>query len=224
LEFSLQNRKLISNKPLDLDHVFCFVDTDFRSRPEHHRSGFNWVYKEHKGQGTSNACALLGNKYLELIWANDLELANTNILRLGDRHNWRDTDYSPLGLALKGDESYLYNSDFEVYPTPYGMKIPVLKTCLADPTIPLIFIIIESEIQEKIKRKYPLKAYSHKNSAFEIRSIELVSPTQNESLPLPDGIDLIPGKSHGMRIYITGKNRKTFSMGPVDIEISREAS
>jgi hypothetical protein len=88
---------------LGLDHAFFLVDDLAGAAGRLEADG--WVLdsgRRHAGQGTRNRRLRWRERFFELLWLHDEAQARANALRLDRRAHWRDTDASPVGLALRG--------------------------------------------------------------------------------------------------------------------------
>ncbi|MEH6632526.1 MAG: VOC family protein [Halopseudomonas aestusnigri] len=135
----------MTSSPIEIDHIFVFVDPVQNQDPfEAHllqEAGFIESYRrDHPGQGTTNICYCFDNAYLELLWVNDEQAIRSNVIsntRLAERSQWKNNGSSPFGIALRPElpfETWNYQPPY----LPPEMTIPVACSSL-DPMQPFIF-------------------------------------------------------------------------------------
>ncbi|MFD2206951.1 VOC family protein [Kiloniella antarctica] len=178
----------MSSSPIDIDHIFIFVDPLPNEDPVEalrmQQAGFIESYRrDHPGQGTTNICYCFDNAYLELLWVNDeqaLRRAPISNTRLADRAQWKTNNSSPFGIALRS------NFPFETwdYCPPYlpeGMSIPVAQSSL-DPEQPFIFKSPGGKRPDVWSKEKPV-ARQNSEKFKEIVGIELDIPCAFETTP-----------------------------------------
>ncbi len=88
-----------------VDHVFAWCAVGAPELALLERAGLAvGVRREHRGQGTANACIGFADGYLELLWlADDAAARDPHVRPLGlsERARWRETGASPFGIALR---------------------------------------------------------------------------------------------------------------------------
>jgi hypothetical protein len=88
-----------------VDHVFVFCDRDAPERRHLIAAGLQvGVQREHRGQGTANACFGFRDAYLELLWLADEAGARDVMVKplgLQERARWRESNASPFGVCLR---------------------------------------------------------------------------------------------------------------------------
>lgn len=88
-----------------VDHVFVWCAAASPELLHLERQGLAaGVRREHRGQGTANACVGFADSYLELLWLADEAAARDPHVRplgLSERARWRETGASPFGIALR---------------------------------------------------------------------------------------------------------------------------
>ena len=137
----------------ELDHILIGV-TDAESAEVALRTfGMTFsVHREHRGQGTRNACAVFENAFLELLYQGDKsEILSELVAPLGlyERINWKSSGACPFGFCFRAIEGSSGKLDpktlpFETWPyeaayLPTGMSIPIV-TPQRSFDEPLIFI------------------------------------------------------------------------------------
>lgn len=131
--------------PLDLDHLFLFIEPDGPEIDALKALGFVETYRRaHPGQGTANACFAFDNLFLELIWLTDEAEARSPAIartRLWERSQWRRLGNCPFGLAVRGDLAGAGLSTWAYQPPylPEGLGIPVAAAS-DDPALPMVFV------------------------------------------------------------------------------------
>lgn len=106
---------------LELDHVFCFCESQLPELQKVEEMGFS-VYptRTHQGQGTANRCILFQENYLELIYLSSKEDSLKNPLKLYKRAEWKETAASPFGIALRGNIPDEHKNEFWEYRPSYS--------------------------------------------------------------------------------------------------------
>lgn len=131
--------------PLEIDHVFLFIEPDGPEIDALQRLGFVETYRRaHPGQGTANVCFAFDNLYLELLWLTSETEARsepTARTRLWERSQWRRLGTCPFGIAVRGDLASAGVPTWDYRPPylPAGMSIPV-ATDSDDPMQPMLFV------------------------------------------------------------------------------------
>ena len=169
----------------EVDHVFIATADP---RCEAIASEFGMTFTErraHRGQGTTNACALFENAFFELLFAaksDELEADVVRPLGLNERIHWQQTGACPFGICYRPtaplpDEVTL---PFETWPyrpsyIPVGSSISVVtpRQSLFEP---LVFLS---------KRPRPsstsIDPVLHRGSKRTLTAISLQSPHQPQS-------------------------------------------
>lgn len=120
----------MADAQMELDHIFVWVSPD---APEARRLELLGLVpgggRDHPGQGTSNRCFFFGNAYLELLFLNEQDKADSPAVketRLHERAQWQSNRASPFGIAYRGGTP---GEGLPVpcwgYEAPYGFTIPV---------------------------------------------------------------------------------------------------
>lgn len=134
---------------LELDHVFVCADDPAAAERALSEFGLQFARRRvHQGQGTSNACSLFENAYLELLYRHrDDELRSAAVSGLGlwDRLRWRETGACPFGVALREvgssgsvplPDSWMYRAAY----LPPGVAMPIM-TPAGSLREPMVFIM-----------------------------------------------------------------------------------
>jgi Glyoxalase-like domain len=121
----------------ELDHVFLTVPELARS--ERLLAEFGMTFTErgvHRGQGTSNACAMFENAFFELLAAHDLAELESDLVKplgLHERMQWLGTGACPFGVCFGlsdgGIEAAALPFQTWPYAPPYvraGTSIPIV--------------------------------------------------------------------------------------------------
>lgn len=137
----------------ELDHILIGA-TDAESAEVALRSfGITFsVHREHRGQGTRNACAVFENAFLELLYEGEKsEILSDLVAPLGlyERINWKSSGACPLGFCFRPIAGSSGKLDLKTLPfetwayeaayLPSGMSIPIV-TPRGSFDEPLIFI------------------------------------------------------------------------------------
>jgi hypothetical protein len=108
----------------ELDHVFLAVPDLGGS--EQLLSEFGMTFTErrgHRGQGTTNACAMFENAFFELVGPYDVtELQSELVKPLGlkERIDWRETGACPFGLCFRPGRGALEVAALPFHTWPYA--------------------------------------------------------------------------------------------------------
>ncbi len=132
--------------PLELDHLFVFVEPDFVDSAEHaalRRVGLTVEFgRVHAGQGTANRLALFPEHSLEFLWLADRGEAERNPLRLDRRADWRAHGGDPFGVCLRGRlDAELRERFFWPYRLAGMLDTIWIARASDDPRWPLLFVI-----------------------------------------------------------------------------------
>jgi hypothetical protein len=121
---------------LELDHVFlCTVAPE---ADEIILAEFGLRFTErriHKGQGTANVCALFENAFLQLLYADDMKVLRSDLVKplgLRERIRWGETNACPIGICFRvatenlAAESWPFATwEYKANFLPSGVIIPV---------------------------------------------------------------------------------------------------
>src|SRR5437868_13402393 len=126
---------------IELDHVFCFVDSEGSWRARAREAG--WVLDagiEHAGQGTRNQRLFWPEQFLEFIWLSSRTEAKANPVRLDRRADWRVTGASPFGVVLRGEVPDDARAQFWLYEPPNAPRARLWIHCCNEdaPSLPLL--------------------------------------------------------------------------------------
>ena len=193
---------------LFFDHIFCFCEPPATSEAEtSSKEGFTLTDEKcHSGQGTSNRCIIFEENYLEFIFINKLDDALTNPLRLDRRANWKETQFSPFGIGLRGNISDEEMENFWVYRPPYWPdgKIYIHKSNENAPNLPLFFVIPSAKKPSELFGLHS-NLLKHKTHSTQINSIHLTGPNYNDSrFPNVDNIQFASADTPILNIEIDG--------------------
>jgi hypothetical protein len=132
--------------PIELDHLFLFIEPDGPELSRLVDAGLTVTYRRaHVGQGTANACFCFDNLFLELLWvtaAHEITSPAVVRTRLHERSRWRAQPACPFGIAwresdvrrLSGVARWMFQPPY----LPAGKHIEV-ATDSDDPTQPMLF-------------------------------------------------------------------------------------
>lgn len=88
-----------------IDHVFVLVEPDGSEAVMMKAMGFVETYRrKHPGQGTQNVCYCFDNLFLELLWVDDPDAAQSAAIRrtgIYERSQWRSNGACPFGIAWR---------------------------------------------------------------------------------------------------------------------------
>jgi hypothetical protein len=133
--------------PLELDHVFVFVDAADAAPGGRVRTALDGLglvpsyERRHTGQGTANLCYAFDDAYLELLFVVDAaERDDPAIARNGfaARSAWAASGASPFGVAVRGGPPPGETWPYRIAAFPPGLSIPV-STESDDPRLPFLF-------------------------------------------------------------------------------------
>ena len=89
-----------------IDHIFMFIDPEGPEIGQMERLGLAETYRRtHPGQGTRNVCYCFDNMFLELLWIDEPNAAQSPTIRrtgLYERSLWRSREACPFGIAWRG--------------------------------------------------------------------------------------------------------------------------
>jgi hypothetical protein len=218
---------------LELDHIFVFTKPkakELLATLESH--GFDMGRgRIHEGQGTENQCLFFDHAYFEAIWERDKEetqLEKPKRANMPERAHWRDTGFSPFGVALrfinndpwdKPFKTWKYNPGF----MPKGSFIDVAES--NNKTSPFFFIMhdVTRPDQRPEDHPMPVKQFlNHSNGVNQIREVRITVPL-GEALSEPCQaieqvgiIEVVRGKEHLMELYFSDLPTKTIDFRPTD--------
>lgn len=182
----------MSGERYALDHIFFFSDGFAPELAYTEQQGFlSWPFPNtHTGQGTTGRYIYFDNAYIEYLWIDDIDAANTNIPHansdFNERNNWRnDPTISPFGIGLRdlreGEahafETSAYTAEwmrgnFELYPTESAPNSHE----------PWVFFL-PSDITGNPRDQFEGRAaerLDHPNGARIVTAVTLVLPTGQE--------------------------------------------
>lgn len=150
----------------------------------------------HPGQGTANRCIFWQNLMLELLFVvNEKEVSSQIITptRLKERCNYRQTGYSPFGIAFRCDETdkslpfltWAYKPPY----LPKHLQIDIAQN--THPYEPLIFIV-------PFKKPTKSKLINHPVGT-KVTSVEITIPS---SEPFSEAIDYL--NCQGLVKFVSG--------------------
>lgn len=127
-------------RPMELDHVFVFVDDLARAERSAVEAGLVPTHRRrHPGQGTENVCFGFGSAFLELLRVCDpSEITSERVLPTGlwARSRWRTTGACPFGVCLRGAPTFP-TWTYDV-PFPPGISVE-MSSDSAVASVPLLF-------------------------------------------------------------------------------------
>ncbi len=182
---------------LELDHVFCFCESQAPEALRAQELGFTVLpEKTHQGQGTSNRCVVFEENYLEFIYLSSKEDSQKNDLKLYKRADWKNTKASPFGIALRGTTPAKYKNDFWEYKPAYaqGKSIFIHKFSEMHPEAPLLFVMPlpnggSVEMMKPGKSSHiDRNLLKHKSGSTGIKAVQISSPI---ALPEPFKISTV---------------------------------
>jgi hypothetical protein len=170
--------------PLSLDHVFICPENPKLAERVLADFGLQFSHRGiHRGQGTANTCAFFDNAYLELLWRdNDEELQSEVVSPVGlwQRVRWRETGASPFGVSFRSDDgdvpvdTWAYDAPF----LPVGATIPVVTPRFRWRE-PMTFIspMSQAPIEMPVEQKLVL---THRGMHHRMTSVLIHSPEATE--------------------------------------------
>lgn len=170
---------------MELDHVLICAPVGASAADRLLEAGFiEGTPNRHPGQGTANRRFFFYNAFLEFIWVEDENEAQTDLVaptRLWQRWNWRETGFSPFGICLRlgGDQAVPFEAlDYSPPYLPTGASIPI-ATATTD-SEPMIFVNTMSTRPADLPddARQPL---DHPNGARQISHVRIGSPASTEA-------------------------------------------
>jgi hypothetical protein len=208
--------------PLELDHVFMFVEPDFVDSADHaalRRFGLTVEFgRVHVGQGTANRLALFPDHYLEFLWLADRGEAERNPLRLDRRADWRTTHNDPFGVCLRGRlDPELRERCFWSYQLE-GMPEPIwIARASDDPRVPMLFVV-EGAPPPKARGSAP-ELFVHAGGQTRIETVAVTSsgnPTNGFASMagiLPTTLQFQRGANPHLEVVLQGRREDTLEIG-----------
>ena len=218
---------------LELNHIFVFTKpkaTELLGTLGN--NGFNMGRgRIHEGQGTENQCLFFDNAYFEAIWERDdaeMQLEKPKKAKIPERAHWRDTGYSPFGIALNFVENWPIELPFKTWKynpgfMPKGSYIDVAEG--NNTTSPFIFImhnVLRPACYPEDDPRSAKPFLNHPNGTNEIREVRITVPLGDE-LSAPCRmveemglIEVVRGKEPLMEIYLADEPTKTIDCRPND--------
>ena len=190
-----------------LDHLFVCTQPDPPEAQALRDLGFRVEFsREHPGQGTANRLLLFPDEYLELLYLADRTEAETNMVRLDRRIDWRETGASPFGIAMRGPRGEGPWVRYTLPGFPSGLWID--GRTLDDPRLPLVFVFDNPELTKggPSTHGYPPSLFEHPCGADGILEARITGPglASAPALPLPDNVGLAEGPP-GMQLRLRGQ-------------------
>lgn len=216
---------------LALDHVFAFVAEGFPDEPRLAEAGYRVAFgRDHDGQGTANRLLLFAESYLELIWLARRSEAETNLLRLDRRADWRASGASPFGVGLRGEIEPELERDFVDYRLPAFPlgRLRVLARTIEDPRQPLVFVIEHHDgaLAAPENAGFPRSFLEHAVPVRAITRVRLAGRELAGALPryLPASVELVPGAAEPrMTVELDHPRAPTVELPPL-VHIGSAAS
>lgn len=181
---------------LQLDHLFVCTASDPPEAATLRKLGFTVEFERaHPGQGTRNLLLLMPRHYLELLFLDDREEAEGNLVRLDRRVDWRESGASPFGIALRGDKSAVVGVPWVHYTLPnFPAGLWIDGRTLDDPRLPLVFVFDRPDLVEggPATQGYPPRLLTHDCGVTGIRKATVEGPGLGQAppVPLPDDVVL----------------------------------
>ncbi len=199
-----------------LDHLFVFCDRDAPEQKALAAHGMAvGVRRQHRGQGTANACIGFANAYLELLWLDDEAGSrdpHVKPLGLQERSRWRETGASPFGVCVRpttaGAEPPFVAWDYRPAWLPPGMSLPMAcnSGVLGEP---LLFAV---------DRPFVPFGVPHR---FAARTLERAVVTVHDMAPMSllrevrvAGLEIRDGREPAMELWFDGGRGETVDLRP----------
>ena len=116
---------------MEIDHLFIFASSGAPEADVFEAYGFKeGPARQHVGQGTANRRFFFGNTYLELLYVDDepqLHTPITQITRLAERFDKRNSDISPFGICFKQRNCAIATVDYQPEYLPAGYQLTLVK-------------------------------------------------------------------------------------------------
>ena len=210
---------------LVLDHIFVCVQRDAEELARMRKLGFTSSFSRvHAGQGTANDLILFERNYLELLFVNDRAEAQSSLVRLDQRCDWRRTGACPFGVALRGPRSSVHGVDWQHYSLP-GMTggLWIAKASLDDPRLPMVFVFDRPDgaVGGPVTGGYAPELLQHACGAIGIDDAEITGRGFGAApaLALPKSVRLVEGASPQLRLKLQGWGSPAVKVGPL-VELS----
>lgn len=181
--------KTKGNMTWEIDHVFLAVPD--LGGAERLLSEFGMSFTErrvHRGQGTTNACAMFGSAFFELLGPHDLAELESELvepLGLGERIGWRGTGACPFGICFRPSREpfELEALPFRTWPyappyVPPAGSIPIV-TARGRLREPLVFL-------QQPRASFWPKDTLHRGSARSLTRVSVALPLPAE--PISEGV------------------------------------
>jgi hypothetical protein len=216
--------------PLELDHLFCFVEPGFVDSAAHQalrRFGLTVDFgRRHLGQGTANRLALFPQHSLEFLWLADRGEAERNPLRLERRSDWRSNGGNPFGLCLRGHLDGPWRDRwFWPYSLPGSSGSPLWIARLSDELHwPMVFVIDSDTDTRPRAQGHDMALFDHAGGQSGIGSATLTCRVEATAWPeplaqlLPANVELHAGAEASMEIRLHGRRADRLQLGPLMLE------
>ena len=197
---------------LQLDHLFVCVEPEPAEADILRTLGLTVEFRrEHVGQGTRNQLVLFAEHYLELLWLADRTEAETNLVRLDRRVDWKTTGASPFGIALRGPKESAPDVPWTLYELEgFPVNLWLDQRTLDDPRLPLVFVFDQSE-SEAVSGgprhgAFPPAFLQHGCGATGIQHAIIEGPGLGDAaqLPLPPQVQLRDGPAPCLSVTLAG--------------------
>ncbi|MEL6385288.1 MAG: VOC family protein [Cyanobacteria bacterium J06626_18] len=176
---------------LEFDHLFVFTQFKAPEADAVVAAGFREGSRNsHPGQGTANRRVFLTNAMVEFLWVcTPAETATLAIapMQFGARSNYRQSGYSPFGIALRYCSGIVEEKslpfDTWAYRPPYLPSQLQFEVAHTRPQEPLIFILpFDSTRPDQFSpaKRQPL---DHPNAIQEITALHLTVPVAEPRSP-----------------------------------------
>jgi hypothetical protein len=197
----------------ELDHVFVATSDP---RCEAVASAFGMTFTErraHRGQGTTNVCALFENAFFELLFASKSDELESDVVRplgLNERIHWQQTGACPFGICFRPTAPLLdgVKLPFETWSyrpayVPAGSSIPIV-TPRGNLFEPLVFLMNRPR-----PPSMALDGVLHRGSKRTLTAVTLQSPHNVQSSAVRWFIDngllrLAHGTNYLMSLVLDG--------------------
>lgn len=201
--------------PLELDHLFVFVEPDFVDSPDHaalRRFGLTVEFgRVHTGQGTANRLALFPDNSLEFLWLADRGEAERNPLRLDRRADGRSHGGDPFGVCLRGRlDVELRERWFWPYRLAGMLDAIWIARMSDDPRWPMLFVIDTEHDTRPRARGHAPELLRHPGGWSGIARATLTSPHDLASALgpiaqlLPSTLHFQQGAESNMLVALSG--------------------
>jgi hypothetical protein len=215
-------------KPLELDHVFMFVEPDFVDSADHaalRRFGLTVEFgRVHAGQGTANRLALFPENSLELLWLADRGEAERNPLRLDRRADWRARGGDPFGVCLRGRlDAELRERWFWPYRLEGMIDAIWIARMSDDPACPMLFVFDSEHDPRPKARGHAPELLVHPGGQSGIASVSITSSANLTNVLgaiadiLPTTLQFHHGVESHLEIVLEGRRVDSLEIGPLTL-------